>query len=150
AYGSCADFGEGDPLLRQLCEKAGFPIGNKTGFPAAHVRAETLFDGPQEDPSKIERKRQIERTAESEDAMEAYLRNLRASAVRVQDPIRTADFSTPQSKEYLAVLNEYKAKTAFGDKAVKDYQASRYPNAATIPMLQQLSSDPRHGAWVTQ
>jgi len=55
ANGACTSFANNRSRIG-LCTKAGFTTQNTSGFPDADVKAETLFDGPQADSSRVLRK----------------------------------------------------------------------------------------------
>ncbi len=139
---ACADFAAGNALRRQMCVDAGMSAGNAAGRPDADVRAETLFDGPQESYGTTKMRRTISADPEGQDrvAMEAYLRNL--STPLDLRHLGKAELKTEDGRRYMALRDTYDARMSLATRAFRDMAGHKTESAMTVPVLQaMLKSD---------
>ena len=137
--GACETFAAGD-VRAKACIGAGYKTGLSSTFPNADIRAETVFDGPQnaEDIAKGTVRRLTIKPGNSKEkmAVNAFVRNL-------ETPL---DFRTLNANElnsepghiYMALRDSYDAALSLASKPMRDQEALITANKATLPILKQL------------
>ncbi|WP_371436299.1 hypothetical protein [Polaromonas sp.] len=147
--GSCGTFAKGD-LREGACKGAGYSTGVSSGFPNADIRAETLFDGPQNAADiaiGVNRKLTIKPGNSAEKmAVNAFIRNLETPT-----DLRTltaTELNTEAGRNYMALRDSYDASMSLATKPLRDQEALITANKTTLPILKQLmkSEDGRYVA----
>lgn len=152
ASGACSSFvGSSSSQTRlQRCQVANLPTGNSNGNPDADIRAETLFDGPQRDPSRMQRRLTVNADATSADyrAVQSLMKNLDTP----QDlrELRRAELTTDAGRRYMALRDAYDARMAVAQKPTQALFANRQEDRTLIEYVKQLSTSPIHGTWLQQ
>lgn len=150
--GACASFvGSGSNSARMnRCQVANLPTGDSNGNPDADIRAETLFDGPQRDPSRMMKRYTISSDPTSSDyrAVGSLMRNL-DTPLDLRD-LKRAELTTDAGRRYLALRDAYDARMAVAQKPVSQLVANRMEDASLIGYVKQILTSPVHGSWVSQ
>lgn len=137
---ACGEFASGNQLRSRSCEAAGLAPGNAGARPDADIRAETLFDGPQESHGVTKMRRTIAADGKDRQAMEAYLRNL-SSPLELRQ-LEKSELQTEDGRRYLALKDTYEARMSLSSRALRDMAGHKTESSATIPVLQaMLKSD---------
>ncbi len=137
---ACGEYSAGKQLRRAACEGAGLNPGNGGQRPDADIRAETLYDGPQESAGTTKLRRTIAADGKDRQAMEAFLRNI-SSPLELRQ-LEKAELKTDDGRRFLALKDVYEARMSMATRPLRDLAANKTENAATIPGLQaMLKSD---------
>lgn len=139
AKGACGTFAKGG-VREASCKGAGFSTGVSSGFPNADIRAETLFDGPQ-NPNDISqgvnRKLTIKPgNSPEKTAVAAFIRNLETPV-----DLRTLtakEVNSEAGRNYMALRDSYDASISLASKPLRDQESMITANALTLPILKQL------------
>jgi len=152
ASGACASFVGGASSSARLnrCQVANLPTGASNGNPDADIRAETLFDGPQRDPSRMTRRLTVNGEATSSDyrAVQSLLKNL-DTPLDLRE-LRRAEITTDSGRRYMALKDAYDARMAVAQKPAQALLANRLEDRSLIDYVKQLVTSPIHGNWVAQ
>lgn len=147
--GSCGTFAGsgtvGDQVRRFLCRGAGVNPSNKNRFIDADIRADTLFDGPQQLGSE-KRRLTLDPAGDEGEALSAYLNN-------VGDPlpprmVGAEELKTPNGQAYLGLKNVYEARMSLAKKPAYDYGAWLLARSGNKAAAQQMTKDADTGTWV--
>ncbi|WP_432263456.1 hypothetical protein [Cupriavidus sp. TMH.W2] len=147
--GSCGTFAGsgsiGDQVRRFLCRGAGVSPSNRNRFIDADIRADTLFDGPQQLGAE-KRRLTVDPAGDEGEALSAYLNN-------VGDPlpprmVGAEELKTPNGQAYLGLKNVYEARMSLAKKPANDYGAWLLARASNKAAAQQMTKDADTGAWV--
>ncbi|QYY33716.1 hypothetical protein K2O51_31225 (plasmid) [Cupriavidus pinatubonensis] len=147
--GSCGTFAGGgsigDQVRRFLCRGAGVSPSNRNRFIDADIRADTLFDGPQQLGAE-KRRLTIDPVGDEGEALSAYLNN-------VGDPlpprmVGAEELKTPTGQAYLGLKNIYEARMSLAKKPANDYGAWLLARSGNKAAAQQMTKDADTGAWV--
>ncbi|WP_454740465.1 hypothetical protein [Cupriavidus necator] len=147
--GSCGTFAGGgsigDQVRRFLCRGAGVSPSNKNRFIDADIRADTLFDGPQQLGAE-KRRLTLDPVGDEGEALSAYLNN-------VGDPlpprmVGAEELKTLNGQAYLGLKNIYEARMSLAKKPANDYAAWLLARTGNKAAAQQMTKDADTGAWV--
>ncbi|WP_042882870.1 hypothetical protein [Cupriavidus necator] len=147
--GSCGTFADGgsigDQVRRFLCRGAGVSPSNKNRFIDADIRADTLFDGPQQLGAE-KRRLTLDPVGDEGEALSAYLNN-------VGDPlpprmVGAEELKTLNGQAYLGLKNIYEARMSLAKKPANDYGAWLLARTGNKAAAQQMTRDADTGAWV--
>jgi hypothetical protein len=141
AAGSCEGFA-GDPnsARGQMCRRLpGLKI-NSNPYADADIRAETLFDGPQQKGKEQTRLTVTEKQRTPErDARKAILASLSQA---VPPPgVHPSAFGSPQGLAYIGELTEHQAKMSLATSPMRDWDAQTTSTQATKESLRSLLND---------
>ena len=134
----CGSFAVQGSTRGKNCVEADGPLWTPTGNakrPNADIRADTLFYGPQGDPSKVVRRRTISGEVD-EVAMAALMRNL-VEPLSFRD-LKASETRSDEGRRYLALHDSYQAKLAVASQGLRDQAADLAADKATIPFLTNL------------
>lgn len=152
ASGACASFvsGSSSPSRLNRCQVANLPTGGTNGHPDADIRAETLFDGPQRDPSRMTRRLTVNADASSQDyrAVQSLMKNL-DTPLELRE-LKRAELTTDSGRRYLALRDAYDARMAVAQKPAQALIANRLEDRSLIDYVRQIISSSIHGTWVQQ
>lgn len=137
--GACGTFAKGT-LREASCKGAGYTVELSSGFPNADLRAETLYDGPQnanDIANGTIRKLTIKPGNNSEKvAVNAFIRNLETPMdLRTLKP---AEVNSEAGRTYMALRDSYDASMSLSTKPLRDQEALITANKSTLPILKQL------------
>lgn len=148
--GACASFvGAGSSSARLgRCTVANLPTGASNGHPDADIRAETLFDGPQSNPSQMVKRLSVNGDATSSDyrAVQSLMKNL-DTPLELRD-LKRAELTTDSGRRYLALRDAYDARMAVAQKPAQALVANRLEDKALIDYVKQLLTSTVNGAWL--
>lgn len=133
--GACKAYaaGTGPGGRAKMCGDAGTPAGS-ANLPNADVRADTLYDGAQTQANTGK----INYTFNDDQmtAARAYLRNLHTAVEPAG--LSEAELRSDAGRQYLALRDQYLARTSQAQKAEEEWINMSAPNPETIPVLQAM------------
>lgn len=133
---ACDEFARSNPLRAKSCDAAGMAAGNGASRPDADIRAETLFDGPQEEYGKTKLRRTIAADGNDRLAVEAYLRNL-SSPLDLRQ-LEKGELKTEDGRRFLAVKDTYEARMSLATRGLRDVAGQKTESVSTIPAIQAM------------
>lgn len=152
ASGACSSFVNGSSSAARLqrCQVANMPTGASNGYPDADVRAETLFDGPQRDPNKMQRRLTINSDPTSSDyrAVQSMMKNL-DTPLDLRE-LRRAELTTDAGRRYMALRDAYDARMAVAQKPAQAMLSNRLEDKSLIEYVKQLVTSPIHAGFVSK
>lgn len=154
ASGACATYAFGGDRDRN-CQGAKFMTGVSSGFPNADVRAETLFDGPQNQAAMskgvVRRLTVPANDSPERTAIAAYIRNLETPIdLRA---LRPKELDTVAGRNYIATRDSYEAVMSLATKPLRDQELSMLANKETLSAINQMLAGADSGFvrnWLTK
>lgn len=139
ANGACGTFAQG--TLREAdCKGAGFATGLSSGFPNADIKAETIFDGPQnasDIAAGVNRKLTIKPGNSTEKmAVNAFISNIAGTV-----PLKTLnknEINSLNGRSYMALRDSFDASISLANKPLRDQEGLITANKTTIPIVDQM------------
>jgi len=142
--GACSSFVNpaANRVRADACIAAGFTASASNGNPDADIRAETLFDGPQQGTTAADFRRRLTIDPDGSDAsaLNAYLRNLNTPIDLRQ--LRRAELKTDAGRQYMTYRDAYEARMSLAEKPARSMGANRFATTALLPVVEQLLESP--------
>lgn len=143
AAGACGTFvaAAGNNPRALACQKIGANPANQSGYENADISADTIFAGPQKDPSRPTNRLTVDLSATSPErtAVEAYSRNLETPL-----DFRTlekGEANTDAGRRFLAMKDIYESRLSMSNWPRRRHLSSIAATTATIePVKQMLES----------
>lgn len=137
---ACGEYSSGKGLRRAACDAAGLNPGNGGQRPDADIRAETIYDGPQDTAGTTKLRHTIAADGKDREAVEAFLRNI-SSPLELRQ-LEKSELKTDDGRRFLALKDVYEARMSMATRPLRDLAGNKTENVATIPALQaMLKSD---------